>query len=167
MTTTFFQCDKEKTLQIMRNIIQLLKPDQICINNGFDIESFYGDEELDGVISHRHKIRVVELYIDLDDLDESSYNIDNESIAFYKTIKDQKYNISDSIEIHHGSTINNDEISLVAYLHETQAECDVSYPKFTYDTQYNCWIIKDDFWGAKNGISNNGIVTILDFSLEI
>jgi len=51
-----------------------------------------------------------------------------------------------------------------AYLHGTQAECDVSYPDFSYDEILKAWIIKEDFWGARNGISQDGIVTILDFS---
>lgn len=54
-------------------------------------------------------------------------------------------------------------IKLKAYLYEV-AECDVSYPTFTYDNTLRCWIIRNRFWGAEKGIDNCGRVTILDFS---
>ena len=54
-------------------------------------------------------------------------------------------------------------IKLKTYLYEV-AECDVSYPTFTYDDTLRCWIIRNRFWGAEQGIDDCGRITILDFS---
>ena len=131
-----------------------------------DWEKHYSDTPSDNVIEYRHKIAVVELnledyigYVNVDKID-----LDSIPDAFYTAIANQKYERSTQVELHFGSEILDDKINLSAYLHETSAECDVSYPLFTYDELYGCWIVKQKFWGAPFGIDGNGIVLILDFS---
>ena len=149
-------------------------PNKIMINELFDYQKYYGEYE-ENISPIKHKLRIVELQ--LDDRDTLSFqgrasllyrdtlnNIDDLHLEFQKAIQDENYDISDSIEIYYNSYIKNNKIYITGYFHETSAECDVSFSEFSYDEKLKCWIIRDDFWGAPNGIDGNGIVTILDFS---
>lgn len=177
-----FSIDKNEGLDIVRNIIvHLSKEGDVSINETMNIESFYSDHQ-GGVINFKHKLCIIELELGLDtrsyeepiiielspgdevEDDYADLTLASLSKEMYEAVNNEHYNRSNNIEIHHGSYIENDAIHLTAYLHNTSAECDVSYPTFTYDNQYQCFIIKDDFWGAPNGIDCNGLVTILDFS---
>lgn len=156
-----FSVDKEKSLAVIKELLSHLKEsDQIMISPTMDSEYY------DNPIDQRHKLAIVELF--LENCNESDY-IQEVSEQIYEAYNNSDYDRSDHIEIHYGSFVSQENsqdelIHLTAYLHGTQAECDVSYPCFSYDKQYECWIIKDDFWGAKRGIDCNGTVTILDFS---
>ena len=173
-----FAISKQKSLSIMEEIISHLSYDTnnttkdkyagpISINEKMDWKDCYDSDEFDEfetkITDFKHKIAIIEL--DLQSFSEKN-DIDdiNEQHAFYKSIKNKDWDRSTEIEIHNGSYIKNDQICFTAYLHNTSASSDLSYPTFSYDELYNCWIIKDSFWGAPNGINCNGIVTILDFS---
>ncbi len=174
MTRPFFAVDKDQSLEIMREIISLVGSDEdenrvMCNHNSCTVDGKYT------LLWHRHKVAIVELELDIDRWFTQGANgprkpvvqdpdISNYAHEFYKAVKQKEYYRSEDIEIYSGSVVNGDQIGLIAYLHETQCECDVSYPTFTYDEQYECWIVKEAFMGAKNGISGNHIVTILDFS---
>ncbi len=149
-----FSVDKKKSLGIITDILfNLKKENDISYNEKCD---FCDDNEYN-IIPEKHKIKIAEISLD-------NYDIDNFEIEFLNAIKEENYNISDEIEIYYGSKIEDGKILLTAFLHDTQADSDISYPVFTYNEIYKCWIIKDNFWGAKGGICCNGIVTILDFS---
>lgn len=172
-----FAISKQKSLSIMEEIISHLSynsntiKDQydgpISINEKMDWKDCYDSDDSDDfktkIIDFKHKIAIIEIdlqsYSEKDDIDDI-----NEQHEFYKSIKNKDWNRSTAIEIHSGSYIKNDQICLSACLHNTSASSDLSYPTFSYDELYNCWIIKDSFWAAPNGIDFNGIVTILDFS---
>lgn len=165
MTSHLFSTDKDISLKIIKNICNRLKNENdVCVRDDFDYRDFYGEKpdnyEYKSINLH-HKLAIVELHLE-------GYN-DKDDLAivddkFYTAIEKKEYDRSNCIEIYQDSKIIDDDIFLTSYLHETSTECDISYPSFTYDDKYKCWIIKDDFWGAKNGINCNGIVTILDFS---
>lgn len=131
-----------------------------------DWNDYYSETTPTNVIVYRHKIAVVEL--DLGDYlpiqDNSIIDVDSVSDVFYKAVKEQKYERSTQIELHFGSEIVEDKIHLDAYLHETSASCDLSYPCFSYDEFYRTWIVKQEFWGAPKGVDGNGVVLMLDFT---
>jgi hypothetical protein len=166
----FFSVDKARSLEIIKDVLgKLEKNGDISLNESMDSANYNDsphEEYPQTVINHRHKLAVVELQLDLpwgpDRVKEP--DVKNYFTEFYRAVDENDYNRSDAIEIHYGSSIEGDHICLDAYLHGTQAECDVSYPEFTYDEQYKCWIVKTTFWGAPNGLDGNDIVTILDFS---
>lgn len=123
--------DKRASLNIMREILSHIGKNDICVGKNFDIDSQYSDDPyIDNIIPFRHNLCVAEIY---------SGEIEN---------------VSDQIEIHYYSEIIGDKINLVAYLHDTQSECDISYPSFTYNRECKMWIIDDDDWDE----------TVLDFS---
>jgi len=158
-----FCIEKEQSLNIMRNVLSHLTEDgQIMINEKMNWRDHYGSSS-NKVITERHKIAVVEVELSLPDDEDQKLSLETKE-AFNLAVQNEEFNRSESIEIHHGSKIVDDAIILEVYLHGTQAECDVSYPCFTYDSDYECWIIRDAFWGAAGGIGCNGIVTVLDFS---
>lgn len=126
-----FIIDKRASLNIMREILSHIGKNDICVGKNFDINDKYSDDPyIDNFIPFRHNLCVAEIY---------SGEIEN---------------VSDQIEIHYYSEIIGDKINLVAYLHDTQAECDISYPSFTYSRECKMWIIDDDDWDE----------TVLDFS---
>ena len=155
-----FVTDRRKTLIIMRELFSHFEEkDNISINCNFDCEAHYfsDDSILEHFISTKHLVRVAEINID-----DNDTNILTPELLYNGGLDIS----SDQVEIYNGSGINGGKIELDAYLHNTQAECDVSYPSFTYNHKFKMWIIFDDFWnGAKNGINDNGIVTILDMSM--
>lgn len=129
-----FIIDKRASLNIMREILSHIGKNDICVGKNFDIDRQYCDDDpyIDNIIPFRHNLCVAETYAGFIELD----------------------NISDQIEIYYYSEIIGDKINLVAYLHDTQSECDISYPSFTYNRECKMWIIDDDDWDE----------TVLDFS---
>ena len=127
-----FIIDKRASLNIMREILSHIGEDDICVGKNFDIDSQYSDDDsyIDNIIPFRHNLCVAEIY---------SGEIEN---------------VSDQIEIHYYSEIIGDKINLVAYLHDTRAECDISYPSFTYSRECKMWVAKEE----------DGYETVLDFS---
>lgn len=158
-----FSIDKDQSLMIIKNVLgHLTEEGQVSYNYDCNHLDLYGKEaKIPDIVGHRHRLAIVEL--ELENCGESD-DVDDCLEAFHQAIKNGNWTRSTKIEIYFGSQIHNDEIHLKAYLHETSAECDVSYPCFTYDGKYHCWIIKDTFWSATKGIDCNGIVTILDFT---
>jgi len=164
MNKPSFCIGKDQSLVIMRDVLSHLTEDgQIMLNEKMNWRDRYGSSSSSRAIAQRHKIAVVEVEMSLPDYEDSKLSPETKE-AFDLAVQNGDFNRSESIEIHHGSEIVDDKIMLTAYLHGTQSECDVSYPCFTYDSTYQCWIIRDAFWGAAGGIDCNGIVTVLDFS---
>ena len=162
-----FRVDKTKSLEIVAEILKhfTVGDDQISLNENMKWFDHYSDEA-DNLVEYRHKLGVVE--IDVSDgtiRNWETTDVDAIPDAFYAAIAKHSYEKSDQIEIHSGSQITpSGEINLSAYLHNTSAECDVSYPMFTYDELFGCWIVKESFWGAAGGVDGNGNVLVLDFS---
>ncbi len=158
-----FSIDKNKSLDIIRSI-QNTTPSTAYYHN----EYFCGCDCDECVSCYRHKLAFVEL--GLEELGYDEFGKDDIDISnFYdKVIKgsyDSKhYNRSETIDIKNIEIIDNDKIELDTYLRGTDVECDWSYPRFSYEEKIKTWIIRDDFWGAKNGIDSNGNVYILDFN---
>jgi hypothetical protein len=122
-------------------------------------------------VSFTHKLNVIELDISEIMTKELGNVIDN----YYSQILNTKieeytdcdnpnlqYIVSSEVEIYNCTTDGN-TIDFEAYLYDV-ADCDISYPSFTYDETLKCWIIRDSFWDAENGIDCNGNIVILDFS---
>ncbi len=165
MTKPFFTVDKNRSLEIIREIAALVgsEEEKNCVMRSQDYEEVNDGEYT--LLSQNHKLAVVELELEIALSPEPRKDPDVSCYAreFYEAVEQDNYNRSQEIEIYSGSVVDGDKIALKAYLHETQADCDVSYPTFTYDEQYECWIVRENFWGVKNGINCN-LVTILDFS---
>jgi hypothetical protein len=169
-----FAVNKQFSLDIMKHIISQLDcgDDKITINENMHWNAIYDDDpeaELiykTRVIDYRHKLAIVEIDLELDMYtNQCNINGKDESIQFYKQIKDADWHRSTTNEIYSGTSITNDKICLIAFLHDSGPSSDTSYPDFTYDESYGCWIVKEDFWGAPQGIDlSEGTVTILDFS---
>ncbi len=164
-----FAVDKEQSLKIMTEVLSYLKTNNDVIyyeNMEVDQGSDSDEESLYNVVPHRHKLAVIELGIGLDLFDISQNICDHYTHLMSKTYTEYlDYDRATSIEIYGGSQIDsNNEIALVAHLHGTDFGSDISYPTFSYDSILRCWLIRDSFWGAEEGISGNGIITILDFT---
>lgn len=165
MSACLFSIDKQKGLDIMADLLSHLQTkDSISVNKQFVARNYYLETDQPQVIDFKHQLAIVELELDVMVDDVANRPLCDFVNEVHQAIQNKQYNRSTSIEIHEGSGLEGDTICLIAYAHETSAECDVSYPVFTYDDFYQCFIIKDAFWGAPNGIDCNGIVTILDFS---
>ena len=154
--------DFDKSVTIIEEILSHFNDeDQIIINEDMDLDGIYATEDAknmmdNNVLNYRHKLRVTTLQV-VDDL-QSVRNLrveDIEDIAYSKTI-----------EIHSDSSFDEKkkELSAMMYMHNTNAECDISFPTFEYIDEILAWVIMGDFWGAPNGISNNGDIMMLDFS---
>ena len=111
-----------------------------------------------------HKLAIVELCLSDTNEDDDIVNYYDEIITESNKGPIEGYERSDSIDIERLSIINDKIVFDSAYLHGTSVECDWSSPCFLYDERLQTWVIKDPFWGAKNGIGRNGCVTILDFN---
>lgn len=64
--------------------------------------------------------------------------------AFYEEVAEwstdlEPDEISTDVEIHYGTCINHDTITLRAYLHGTCLDCDISLTRFVYDEQFKVW----------------------------
>jgi hypothetical protein len=171
MATFQFACDKDKSLQIVKDILSHLKTDNdVIYHENMEVDQGSDSDNEDSqynVVPHRHKLAIIELGIGLDLFDISQNVSDHYTQLMSKETytKYLDYDRSTSIEIYGGSQIDsNNEISLVAHLHGTEFGSDISYPTFSYDSTLRCWLIRDSSWGAEEGISGNGIITILDFT---
>lgn len=141
-----FKCDKQKSLTIIKNILEKLKEGDVCINEGMNVHDHYSNYEYN-VVDLKHKLMYIEIEIsdEINKLDEIDDINDLGDI-------EEDYNCTDKIEIYHNSDTDNDQINLCTYLHNSSSECDVSYPTFIYHEKHQCWVICDDFWGSPNGI---------------
>lgn len=163
-----FKCDKQKSLHVIREILQHIRDVKvngrdgcgaICVNECMDPEEQNTDTER--CIDFKHKLSYIELDISasIND-DEPPEHVDQIDILTGEVRRTDKVVLYDSSEI-----TDQDEIDLTAYLHDSCAACDISYPKFTYNDKHKCWIIMDDFWCAPNGIdiTDDCTVHILSF----
>lgn len=178
-----FKVDKTQSLEIMQEILShLRKKRQVSYNQSFDCKDISESDknedednkkkdnkdedeikdERTEIVNFKHKLAIIELQLELEDSSQY-YDINECEKEFNKAIEAEEWNRSKKIEIHYGSRIT-DKIELLAYLHETKAECDLSQPTFTYNEKYQCWIVEEDFWDAPYGIDGDNVVTILDFS---
>jgi hypothetical protein len=151
---SYFSIDKSRSLDIIRSI-QHTTPE----NEDTDSEN-----EDKWPACYKHKLAVVELALENANRGDIIDNFYDEIIIESNKGNNIGYNRSDSIDIASIDIDSNDCINLEAYLHGTRVECDWSYPSFMYDETLKTWIIKNNFWGAENGIGLDGIVTILDFN---
>lgn len=175
-----FSVDKEASLDIIRDLSAKLLMEKGT--NIVDINKKYGgkyslnykmkdNNNPTNSVSFTHKLNVIEIDISFMMTDELGYIIDN----YYDQILNAKieeytdcdnpnlqYTVSEEVEIYNCTTDGN-IIDFEAYLYDV-ADCDISYPSFTYDETLKCWIIRDDFWDAENGIDCNGNIVVLDFS---
>lgn len=160
--TFWFSVDQQQSLDIVKELLTHLKNEKdISVNQHFDISQMYLNDPPQ-TIEYKHQLAIIELHVD--DCYHDAIDLADIQNEIAICVNDNDLDKSDKIEIHGGSYIENNKICLQAYLHETSAEGDVSYPVFSYDSLYRCWIIKDDFWGAANGVDWNGNIMILDFS---
>lgn len=162
MDTFKFAVDKKLSLQIVKEMLSHLKDKKdVIYHENLEIDQGEVDSESEeewryNVVPYRHKLAIVEIELDWNTL-QVSKKVSDHYIQLLNT-KTLDYSRSDCIEIYAGSEIDsNSEIDLTAYLHGTQAECDVSYTTFSYDFTLQCWV-------SDEGINCNGIMTILDFS---
>lgn len=149
-----FSVDQEKSLAIIKDIISRLKENDVVIHEDMIYEDIHGDtNNTTNVKPERHKIKLIEICTSLsEDDDINSY--DDEILDL---ISNNEYNITNKVEIHFGSEIEDtDSILLTAHFHESQYECDISYTSVTYNKLYGFWIV--------DNIDCNGYLTILDFS---
>jgi hypothetical protein len=163
-----FSVDKNKSLEIIKSIMEMLniKKNSICVTKELQkhIDTFDGEDEdecfkLDNIIEYKHKLAFVELYIDKT---SNNTNIVDHYTEIIENAEKCDYERSSYITIY---DIKIDEaINMKAYLYGTEYGSDISYPSFTYDEVLQCWVIKDSFWGATNGVDYNGLISILDFS---
>lgn len=160
-----FSVDKDASLNIIKEIISHLKEDDsVSLNEKMNYSDIYGEEEPENVVPFRHKLKVAEVGL-CDYAFLSSSRIQDNHEHFLKTVENKYYEITSDVEIHADSEITEEnEIELTAYLHNSSAGGDVSYPTFTYYEPLQCWIVMDSFWDSEFGIDCNGQVTILDFS---
>lgn len=152
--------DFDKSVKIIEEILSHFDDeDQIIINEGMDLDGIYATEEaknmMDKVLNYRHKLRITTLQV-VDTL-QSVRNLrvsDIEDTEFSKTI-----------EIYSDSSFDEKkkELSATMFMHNTSAECDISFPTFEYIDEIKAWVIMGDFWGAPNGI-HSGDIMMLDFS---
>jgi hypothetical protein len=149
--------DKEKSLEIIQNILKELKEEN-------DISASEGFDEKDIVYNTTctHKLRIAEI---------SMYGIDNEDSNEYEyelsqRIEDEDYQFhSNNIEIYSGSHIDNDMINLEIYIHGSNYDDDIRHLQFCYDESNEYWILKDS-WKKDNHLEfdDDSLVVILDFS---
>jgi len=152
MQECYFAIDKEESLDIIRSIMRT-EPE------------YDSDDGTNSIKCYKHELAVVELYLeDATDKDDIVKYYDEIISESHKGC-DIGYSRSGYIDIY-TIDINEDEaIEIYGYLHGTSAECDSSYPTFSYDTHLKTWIIyDDDSWPSAKGIGVNGEVTILDFN---
>lgn len=132
-----------------------------------EFEEYLEERELSIIKTYRHKLSVVNLYVET-----PTDNIANhyQEIIRNSQIDTGPYSsvsVSDVIDRDKSFAIRdlgivNDTIQMEAFT--DLAECDWSYPTFTYDEYLRSWVIKEDFWSAPNGIGRDGAVCMLDFS---
>ncbi len=145
----YFSIDKQKSLDIIRSI-QSTAP-----KLREDV-----DDKADWPKCYEHKLAMVELEVSGTESDTIEDYYDE---IIEKSNDAECYNRSEQIDIAE-IDIRNDTIDIYGYLHETTAECDWSYPTFSYDEVLQTWLIRDSLWSAPNGIGLDGRVIILDFN---
>lgn len=152
-----FCVDKAKSLAVMKQLLSHIKEsDQIMISHRMNPERY------DNAIDHKHQLEIVEIF--LDESDEFS-DVSCVSEKIYEAYNNGDFDRSDPMDIHYGSFVSEEEDIIVkTSLYNTTIDSNVCDPSFTYDEQYQCWMIKNDLWGATGGINYNGTITILDFS---
>jgi hypothetical protein len=130
-------------------------------DNSSSISSSSSSSEENMIPDIYHRLSVVCLY---PDFDGNEQNIDNLQDEFREAHDNNKYEIFDvnfllfEIEI-----TKDDKISITMFLPGSQVECDTSFPVFTYDEVYQCWIIKEADWDCEGGIQGGLTVWILSF----
>lgn len=151
--TCRFAIDKKESLAIIQSII--------------DSTPVY---DKDGWKCHlyKHHLGVTELYLENENIDKETSKIEDHYEEVIETSNKNEYaDIEDegfelkSIEI--GKEDDGKEvIHMETYLNI--AECDWSYPSFSYDKKLQSWIIRDDGWSAPYGIGIDCSVTFLNFN---
>lgn len=141
-TTCYFAIDKERSLDIIRSIIAAGPV-------------YVQEQEMN---LYKNKLSIVELNLDLNETDYIE-NYYNEIISCSNT---NDYSISNNIDIDGISITNDNNIFFnEAYFYETQMECDWSIAEFSYNEQFQMWIIVNK---SNHGIDYNGFITILNFN---
>ena len=116
----------------------------------------------DNKIEYVHNISIREIketenYDSILEITEDEYN------GFY-------YEDSENIEICNAGMkldIIKKKFACEMYMHGTSAECDYSYPEFTYIDKLCTWIIfNGKIWGDENGLGCNGEIFIMDLTIE-
>lgn len=185
MNSHIFVINKDKSLAIMKSIFdKITNTNQICINENMDESRMWYDEDDEDsheIIIYKHKLAIAEIFGEFNE----SLHIEEQQDIFFpvleaitKETKGQFQKLppleqymtnicrrSDQIEIMEGGgkIIDNNIITLTAYVHESSMECDVSYfNNFKYSDVYNCWILMDPPTGID--CYGSGGVIILDFS---
>jgi hypothetical protein len=151
------QVDKAASLAYVRELLARLDavddPEAECLHEamtGDNLDRFV-EEGDPHIVPFTHRLCVV--CVSLEDVDGvDTMHVDDCVDAFKQALRDGQWDDTDSVRVYKGSRVVDDAIALKAYLHDTAAECDVSYPKFTYNPVYGMWMIVDDFWGAPRGI---------------
>lgn len=165
-----FKCDKQKSLQVVREILQHLKEDKtadsdagaykyMCVNECMDPAG--QNTNMARCIDFKHKLSYIELVPgirsedhDEEDEEDEEDEIVPEHVDLIDVLSGEVHQTHKVVLYDESKITDQDEIKLMAYLHDSSAECDISYPNFTYNEKHNCWIIMDSFWGPEKGTVN-------------
>lgn len=181
-----FSIDKEKSLEIIRDLIDKLNKenankDLICIKQPLVVphrQSLIINHTLPDdyiccdlrSIPHRHKLAIAE--IDINEIDEKlTYeeviNCETNIHDYYDDLMSDEYedcyNISKDIAIFDCKE-DGEGLRIEADYQGTCMECEITDPLFIYNETLKCWIVKDNEFSDKDSsINNEGIIIILDF----
>jgi hypothetical protein len=151
--------DKELSKNIIKNIIANLHTENDCMMKSVNSNDPYFYKDLNIVGKHKLGITNIQLQFDYENFD-AVYFLSHE-------ISPDKFERSNSFALDifgpKENVIEENTLNFTTMIWEF-AECDISYPKFTYVESIKMWVLIDDFWDAKNGIDCNGNILVLNFT---